>query len=801
MYKRLAIINALLLLLFFNTLSAQREYSINAKVVDEQGHPIELGNVLLLHPEDSSLLMGDIFVDGEVRIDNIPNDEFLLNMTALGFTAFYQKVKNTNQEAVLNLGQIQLTMQLMKGVEVVGRQAVFEQKGTDLIVNVANTSLKEAGTAMDVLQNAPKVFINRSGQISIIGKGAALIYLNGQQVSSTQILSSLNSNDIKEIEIIENPSAKYDAAGNAVINIITKSKTLEGYKIGLLQRVAKAKYFRSYFQANTYYKINKLMLQASYGIRPWQWGGRNQQTRTNLADPTYSEIDNYFVQRNKRLDHDYNLRSTYQFSSNLKLNLQYTGTVVSGDKKADNIRTALSDEVANFSIAAKVTGPYDQKSNTLNVSLQNSLDTLGSNFQIVGQYATFDFERNERNEQIFAIENAATPINRKSQNLNDIRIYTFQTDYKKVVTPKFQVETGLKNAYVTNNSGINFQEEDLDGQYFILPQFTNGFDYSENILAGYGQFTWKGKTVNFSAGLRGEWTKTEGNSVNTGSTATYERSYFNVFPTASLQKTFEKGLTASIDYSYRINRPSFQALNPYVLFVDSLIDLRGNPNLVPEYSQNLSTNLNFKRWNLALNYVFTKGKINQVFRSLNPQNPEAISFVMENLQHTKLYSVALSRPLSYKTWNGYFTVGTFYDDHQAMDTEGLIKNDKLGYYVQVNQSLQLPWALKLDAYMNYTSSRVDGVYTDNPISYLNLSLSRKFFDNQLTVTLWGNDVFDKYKWKGVTNFNQMYATYLSEGDFHYIRLALNWNFGKLGTNQFGGKQVSKAELNRINPNM
>lgn len=802
MNLKLILIHLFVYSFIFNSLYAQSNpsfsYAITAQIVDDQSQPIDLGNVLLLNPQDSSLLKGAVFMDGNIQVDNITTPTFLLNITSLGYEGIYQKITNSKQATILDLGKITLANQLLVGVEVVAKQTVFEQRGTDLIVNVANTSLQEAGTALDVLQNSPKVFVSRGGEISVIGKGAALIYLNGQQVSSTQILSSISSSDIKKVEIIENPSAKYDAAGNAVINIITKSKTLEGYKIGLLQRAGKGKFYRSYFQANTYYKVGKLMLQASYGIRPWQWGGRNRQTRTNKANTTFSEIDNYFVQKNNRLDHDYNLRSTYQFSSNLRLNMQYTGAAVTGDQAADNLRTALSTEVPDFTIEGKISGPYDQISNTLNLSLQNTLDTLGSNFQLAGQFATYDLDRIGRTQQLFIKENVSTPINRKSTNQNDIRIYSFQADYKKVFNKKWTLENGLKNAYVTNSSALRFEGEDLDGLYFEIPEFSNSFAYSENILAAYSQAHWQGEKVKFSAGLRSEWTQTEGISKNSGTEQTYDRSYFNLFPSASIHKTFNEKLTASIDYGYRISRPLFQDLNPYVLFVDSLVSLKGNPNLVPEYSHSFTTNINWNNWNLNLNYIYTKNKINQIFRSQDVRNPEAISFVKENLQHTKLYSAALSRPVNFKKYSVYFSVGTFYDDHQVPDTDNLLVNNKWGYNFQINQSVELPWSMKLAANYSYTSSRVDGVYIDNPISYLNVSLSRKFFNNQLTTTLWGNDVFDKFKFTGTSNFNQMYMTYLSELDFHYIRLSLNWNFGKLGTNNFGGKQISKSELNRIN---
>ncbi|MEM8899634.1 MAG: outer membrane beta-barrel protein, partial [Bacteroidota bacterium] len=123
---------------------------------------------------------------------------------------------------------------------------------------------------------------------------------------------------------------------------------------------------------------------------------------------------------------------------------------------------------------------------------------------------------------------------------------------------------------------------------------------------------------------------------------------------------------------------------------------------------------------------------------------------------------------------------------------------KPGFYLQMNHSIALPWKLKADLMVNYTSSRVDGVYTDNPISFVNFALSRFFLQERLRVQVWANDIFDNYKFTGITRFNAMEADYLSEGDWHFIKLSLNWNFGKLGASRLGDSRISRQELNRIN---
>ena len=162
--------------------------------------------------------------------------------------------------------------------------------------------------------------------------------------------------------------------------------------------------------------------------------------------------------------------------------------------------------------------------------------------------------------------------------------------------------------------------------------------------------------------------------------------------------------------------------------------------------------------------------------------------------------MSIGTPFQYKFTSGYINAGLFYDDHRARDFDQSINsNNKLGYLIQANQSCNLIAKIKFDIFANYTSSRVDGVYLDNPISFVNLSLSRKFLNDSLTLRLWANDIFDRYKFTGTTRFNNMQATYLSEGDWHYFKIVLQWDFGALQPkNQ--ERKISREELNRINTN-
>ncbi len=778
---------------------SKNSYTINSKVVDIKNNAVEVINAYIIDKNDSSYIVGDVFYDGKVSLSWSNVNPVILRISSLGYVSTEKIIHFKGEENSLNF-PISMGYNYSEVVEIKDRREAVETIGNNMVVHVSQTALSEAGTALDVLQNTPKVYIDRNGSISIIGKGSAVVYMDGRQISSTQILSSISSSDIKDIEVLETPGSQYDAAGQAVINIVTKKKSVEGYQVNLLQRAAKGKFWRSFSQVDAYVALNKTVLQGSYSHRPWSWGGRNTQTRRNLLHDDFSSIDNKFSQRNTRRDHNVSMRIGHAITATSFIDLQWSGNVVRSNKTAENFRNAFSTTQPSFSIKGDITGPSNQDNHTLAASYALTLDSLGSDLRFSFQQSTFGFNRNEKINQAFSVQESIEEINRQSVNLNDIQIQSAQVDGSKYMTSGITLNAGFKYAQVSNQSKVDLIDVSDEAQPMNLDAFSNGFSYNEKILAAYQQVSFKWSETDFAIGLREEWTRLKGGNAQGDDRNNYTASYFNVFPTVQIGRPINSYSNLGMSYQKRINRPLFQDLNPYVIYVDSLISLRGNPELIPEYSHQLSTYYHLYGYQFQVDINFTKNKINQVFRSLDDANPEAISFVKENLNHTLLYSASLGKSYSIGSHRTYIMVGTFYDDHEIEDGSETLNNKKAGFYIQWNQSMELPLGLHLDTYLNYTSSRVDGVYTDNPISYLNISLSKKVLSDRVKLILWANDTFDNYKWTGDTAFNNMYATYLSEGDFHYIRFSAQYNFGKLGSKKITATKINRAELNRINQN-
>ena len=220
-------------------LSAQETFGIKGGIVDSNGVNIESGNVIILSPADSSVIKGTHFWDGAFELYGLEETDILFKVTATGYTPFFEhKLLTPGADSLIDLGtfQLKVSVQNLEGVDVVFVKPMFERQVGKLIVNVEGTILSERGSLLDLLRSAPNVIVRSNSSVSVVGKGAAIIYLDGQRINSVEMLSAISANDVSRIEVIDSPSARYDAEGNAVIEIITKKGAMDGYQGSLSVR-------------------------------------------------------------------------------------------------------------------------------------------------------------------------------------------------------------------------------------------------------------------------------------------------------------------------------------------------------------------------------------------------------------------------------------------------------------------------------------------------------------------------------------------------------------------------------------
>ncbi|MEO1451262.1 MAG: outer membrane beta-barrel family protein, partial [Bacteroidota bacterium] len=532
---------------------------IQATIVDDALVPVATGNVYLLSPEDSTLIKGGWFVSGAASISSHTPPPYLVKIKAMGYKAVFVEVSG-GAGIMYDMGEIVLTTKLIQGVDIVANQSLIQRKGDAWAVNVEGTALRNAGSAMDVLRNSPQLLVNSGGQISVVGKGAALIYMNGQLIPGTQVLESLSSQEIVSVEIWETPPAGFDAAGNAVINIITRRKISEGYKLTLLQEVGHGKHWRGHSRVRGSAGLGPMELQLSYGFRPWTRGGREHYFRIFSTPQTQTEVDNRLRYARRLRTHDLNAQLGFQLGTNTQAGIQYTGQLTHGEKTARNQNDYLENGVKAFQMQAQITGPYDQHNHSLQAYLTHQIDTSGTQLKVAGQYSRYFLDRSERINQQILSSNQTADLNKKTYNLQGIDVYTLQTDLSKPVKKRWNIQAGAKASLIGNQSLLDFSSVLASGELKSEPALSNRYNYKEQIIAAYAQTAFQGKRLRAQVGLRGEWTKTNGVSEQVDGPRQVSRSYANLFPTASITQDWNETYSSHISYGYRIQRPQFQDL-------------------------------------------------------------------------------------------------------------------------------------------------------------------------------------------------------------------------------------------------
>lgn len=788
-----------LLLCFSFQISFAQNFSIQGTVTDANKQPVELGNIILLSIKDSSIIKGDVFLSGLFKITGISENKILLKITSLGFEDYFQSINKNETDTLIDIGTVQMkTNTNLKEVEVVSKLPLFERDGEKVKVNVENSVLSNAGTIMDVLKKSPTVMIDNNDNVSVFGKGNAIIYLDGQLIASADILKTISSTEIKEIEIISNPSAKYDASGRAVINIITKKNNLEGYNGNVIHNTLYGKNLFTYSGLRFNYKRKKWSTFISYGFphgKDWSSDEYFRSIKSN--DSTFTVMKNKIETINNQTNsNNYRAGITYHIDSAKSISIQYNGFYSQNKNTISNINDIYKNDIPELAIQTNTTQKPLTINNTANINFTKKLDSLNSEFSATAQYGNFISKSLDDITQQLSIGIYPNIQMKRSTGLNNIQIFTGQMDLNKSFNKKWKLETGLKDSYISNNSKINFENYSSAGEWISDTSYVNGFNYNENILAGYTQLRYSKNKVNARIGLRAEYTKSEGFSKTTN-TQVIDREYVNLFPSAYFGYDFTKDLNTSITYSSRINRPSFQDMDPFINYIDSLSSFRGNPYLLPAYTHSVEASLIYmKEASLTFSYSRTNGAMNLVVDKLN-DGSDAFIATTKNLNFSETYSAGITIPYELSWWTTYNYFGYLVNSFSYNSGGSVINNSKPMFYMYLYDEFRVKKFFSLEVTFEYTSAGVDGIFTFEPFYNLSANIKKTFFKDKLTLRVIANDILTTAYNRGSSNVEGYNVNYISREQTHYFVLALNYRFGKLKANDYRDKTVNQEEYDRI----
>ncbi len=787
-------------------LTAQ-DFSVSGKVKDAENAPLSFVNVLAYSTEPETLINGTTTdEDGSFILKDLPSGNYKITFSYIGFE---DNTKTLELSSNKNLGIVILE----EGSEMLDETVVYTKLPTirktpgKLVFEVENTSLS-VGSTIDLLKKTPGVIV--IGENIQIKLSIPNIYINGKRVylSASEVYSLLQNTDaagIKSVEVITNPSSKYDAEAGIVLNIITSKAISIGYKGSINTTYEQGIYPKYNFGTSHFYKNNWLNVYASYSyskkkeykeddnyIRYFQPDELSTKSFWETTFNRTTEINNH--NGNVVLDFTLNDKNTISLTSNVSLTPKVAyenhgnSLIFNPQRQLDSTITTLS--YVNFN------------KNNLAFALDYNrvLNDKGASLAVSGNYIYYDNSQDQSVSSDYLLANG--------DFLRNNSFYTDSKQYNNIFTGQADVTTELWGG--TFETGVKFSSIDTESKMDFfntvnnVSTFSNSlsddFNYKENIYAEYINYEKDWEKWSITAGLRGEYTDVDAISRSLGKVNT--QNYFEFFPSASFHYTINDNNGIGLSYSRTLQRPRYQSLNPFKYFITDRNFNEGNPNLVPAIEDKITLSYDYK------NKLFFELYYQNIEKSLDnlilqDNTNSTLSGIDANMIRSYQYSFDITYFNSFNSW-WWLNINTssFYlatDFYALLSAEEKYKNDTFGQYIFFTNSFTLSKDRSFTADLTsvYISNFVFGNRSFKNQNYVNISFKKDFWDNRASLTIGVDDIFDTLNnVASVSKYYNQDNSFYANQESRLLRVGFKYNFGNARLRD-NSKKIETDEGDRL----
>lgn len=763
--------------------------TIKGNVINDNDTPIEIGNVMVLAFADSSLIKGDIFYDGEFELTNISATHFWLAFTAVGYTTNYIEVERASDKDFIDAGTISMhTMSLDEVVVSAQRLPSFRQEMGKVVVDVENNVFSQSSSVLDILSKSPRLIV-KDNNISVFGKGTAIILINGRKVLSKDVLSSISGSEVSKIEIISNPSAKYDADGKSVVNIIMKDVKIEGINAKVIANYTQREYESYRLGGSVSYKKGNWDAFASYDHSPYTNVKNDNYIRTfsSLEDPIKTEQS---IRKVTRFNRAHRPKAALNYTTQKhRIGVEYDGSYWGAPILTASSNTILQDGTSPMRLFTNKSAHYTYDRNSFNINYTYTPDTTGKELLVSLDHT---YAQSTFSEDIFETGDIVNEQIKRSSNNSSIPIKIAQIDYSTpLLNTGVNVEMGVKYIDASTRDNILLEIKEAEGVFVPDVNASQKYNYTEDIAAAYVSLSKKIDKLSLEIALRAE------NTTAQGASSSYEivdTSYTNLFPTAGISYELSKNLEVGASFSTRIKRPTFQNLDPFVTYLDSFSVIQGNPLLVPEITQSFETNLTYMKY-ASINFGISNTS-NAMFPVIKQLENSAISALQfENVESFRKVFASINLPYQSKKWTTFNSFGYEQKDIKYQTAEELVHRSRGSWYLYLYNKVTLPLDINVEATFTYHSSGIEGLLEYNPGYNVALGVSRSFLDNTLDISLYANDIFKTDRYNGTGMLPNITVDYRAYYDNAYLRLSAVYKIGKL--KKFKSQSTRTQSTSRI----
>lgn len=803
---------SLLLLIFSLTAFAQETTGrVSGQIKDDQGAPMQFATVALMSAENKPVTGTVTDANGAFEIEAPYAENYYLKVSSMGY-ADYQSEKfslsESNASQTFSGITISENSELLEEVEVTALRPQIVMEADKMVVSVEGTAMAQGSNAFEVLEKSPGVFVDQDGNIQLNGRNNVRImvdgrpsYLSAQELKS--LLEGMSADNIKQIEIVSNPSAKYDAAGQAgIIDIKLKKNTISGTN-GSITGGTNNNGTQGYFgNGQVNYKRGKWNTFFNGGYRNQPGGRRNTMYREFVGTDT-----NIFDQAGKedRVNESYNLTlgADYEISDRQSIGFQLSGWEYNGDIDFST-RSIFEGSTSN--------DPLVEAQNLTAINVRNVSGNLHYSLQFdsVGTKMSIDLNAvdvkggggvNIRNEYFDDAGNTTDVERLESDNPTGYDILSGQIDFEIPAFGKGKFETGVKASKVTSDNNLMFYFVN-GGNLTLDDTRSNHFIYDEQISAGYVSYGMPlGDKWTIKVGLRGEHTKSDGRSITIDSTTV--RDYFNLFPSVFVQRTISENYMVNLNYSRRIDRPQYRSLNPFIFYLDPYSWAQGNPLLLPQYTNSFQMTHTIKqKYNLILGYSQTT----QFIAEVPQQNVEELTtaFVTSNVDDSYSYNANLIVPVTITqnfTMNNNFSIwhqefSTYVVDTTNPGENVKVDNAQTSWNFRSQNTYKLNKTTRAELTFDYRSAIVYGLYRLEPNWGLDAALKKSLFKQKVDASVSVRDIFKTRTIVGAAdiapNINRFDQYFLTRS----VTFSLTYKFSKGERFRSSQRRINLDEVNR-----
>jgi outer membrane receptor protein involved in Fe transport len=789
MLVKLRSITFFLILFSFSVNAQKHSIKVQGIVVDNSTtKPLSYATIALYEKDTKDLITGGITdAEGKFSVQS-SSSNFYVEVSFLGYNSIVINDYEINGQSVyLKTIKVEPNEELLNDVMVTAEksQTVFELDKR--VFNVGQDLISSGGSALDVLNNVPSVNVNIEGVVSLRGNSNVQILINGKPsvLASGNTLGSITADMIEKIEVITNPSAKYDAQGTTgIINIVLKKESKKGFNGSVSFNVGSPRNNNIGLSMNM--RTDRFNFFGQFGV-----GKRSQLSSYNGVTLDRKNVNSNYLYNNGSDGRDeqvYHMVLGTDYYIN-KLNvITLTGNFAY--EIEDNYSNTAYDKIDRSNVlisssarseVAEATNPKIQYDLTYKKSFEDNKDksfimsatgnsfskNQFSNFENKGTFGEFDgFKQRFENDYLRAE-------------------YVFLADYVHPFTKESELESGIK--YVITEISNDYDLMDWESNQFISnPEFNDIFSYDQNILAAYTTYGYKFKKFGVKAGLRVENTKIK--SLLEVTNETNDQDYTNLFPSIHSSFKFTETFSVQMGYSRRIGRPDMRDLNPFTSFSDNLNLRTGNPDLIPEFTNSFELST-LRVWGIgtlsgAIYHRRTDGVIDR------------ITTVVDSLTITTPMNLGQSRNTGIEL-NGSFDPAIWYRlmidaNWSSFHRIGVLESENFDFSnsswsTEITNKFKFPYDIDLEIRVNYQSAeeRVQGIILS--YAYADFGVKKKFMKGRAVVNFSMRDVFKSRKYRTEVDLQDFYRYSESMRNPQQVVLGLSYGFGKGDAMEYSGQ--------------